>query len=122
MTAQEALNKIAIDYVPVSYRRTIEYLDQNGPSHIVDIAHHLKRGVKSVANMVNDMKHKRIVCVAERVRKENGYITVLYGLGSRDAPNLGRSEKAACKSAREKERRLLANPPKPSVWGSLLCQ
>jgi len=117
VTYDDAIDKIAEDYVPVSYRRTLRFLERNGPAHVLDIAHHLGRGPKSVSNMLNELKQKRVICVAVRRRKDNGRPTVFYGLGNKDCPNLG-PRPPEVRRAVERNKRLLSKKQHVlEVWG-----
>lgn len=105
MTADEAMAKAALAYLPATYKRAIELLAEN-ESDATGIAKHLGMTVGAAYKLVMTLRDLGVLRVAGYVRLTTaGSEVKLWGLGTKNAPRpkkLTASER--CKAFRERKK------------------
>jgi hypothetical protein len=113
MTADEAISKAAIAYLPTTYRRILQQLAVE-PLDSQGIADYLGMTIGATYKLVMILKGLKVICVTEYRREAiKGAPIKLWGLGSRDVRPPPKIEPAA-RSKAWRERR--GQKPKMGVF------
>lgn len=119
MTADEAIQKAALAYLPPTYRLALKYLEQHRATS-TQLAEHLGLAVSSARNVTMRLRKLGVICVADYVYPEcQGGLEKVWTLGAKSVIARKRpkqSSKERSKRWREKQK-VLTGTAKIGVWG-----
>lgn len=85
MTADEAIQRAAVSYLPATYKQTLRYLDEE-PMDAVNLAFRLGMTLGSCYKLIGVLKELKVICVHEHIRmSRKGECVKIWGLGDKDA-------------------------------------
>jgi transcription initiation factor IIE alpha subunit len=113
MTADEAMAKAALAYLPATYKRTIELLAQE-ETDANGIAKHLGMTLGAAYKLLMVLRDLRVIRIAKYVRMtKSGTEIKLWGLGEKNANRpIKQTASERCKAYRERKK-----VPTIGVWG-----
>lgn len=118
LTTEQAINKVAINYIPATYSRTIEMLGR-APGTVEDIARHLGMTVSSTYKLISILHEMKVIRVVEWRRIGlTGNMTKVWGLGTRDVrrpPKLTPAQRSA--AYRERVKTMMPREVRLGIWG-----
>ncbi len=113
MTADEAIQKAALAYLPATYKRILQHLEDT-PCTTDQIAAHLGMTLGSAYKLVSALRDLRVIAIVEfRRLSTTGSIINVWGLGERNATR----PKKLTQAERAKRWRAKSATPTLGVWG-----
>jgi hypothetical protein len=113
VTADEAIAKAAIKYLPATYKRAIQYLEQH-PADVTELSAHLGMTVGSGYKLLMALRELKVICIVEHRRLTiKGTAIRIWGLGEKHArPPAKKTPAERSKAWRDRRR-----TPTLGVWG-----
>ncbi len=112
LSADEAKKIVALSYLPVSYRRLLEFLEIQ-PANLQECANHLGMTPSSTQKVIEILRVHKVVRIEEYYWDADGRRKWRWGLGRRDVP-VPEKKTPAQRSKSWRERR---KAPTLGVWG-----
>lgn len=115
MTADEAIQKAALAYLPPTLKLAIQFLDQR-PATSAQLAEHLGFAESSARNVTLRLRKLGVICVADYIYPDKqGGLEKVWTLGAKSA--IARKRRKLSSSERTKRWRERQKVAKLGVWG-----